>query len=131
MHWQNLKDKTPREDKAHIKFVKQLPCIVCIAEHMRQYTQTVPHHLRRLANNGRGTSLKARDCKVVPLCVTHHTGAGYIRSGFDDFVHKTGDEIAYFERHGILNVEDLADALYESSGEFAECEDIIQNWRTI
>jgi len=128
-HWSNLKNLTPRNDKKHIEFIKSLPCIVCVAENERQYTQTVPHHLLRLSNNDRGMSQKARDRKTVPLCTKHHTGGGYIHTRFDDFVHKTGDEIAYFERHNILNVEDLADALYESTGQLAEAESIIKEWR--
>ena len=89
------KDKRIR-DKAHLAFVARQPCLVC----GRRPAQA--HHIRFAQQRALG--LKVSDEFTVPLCNGHH-----------DSLHQTGDERAWWARHGILDPLMLADRLWAAS----------------
>ena len=71
-------------DKAHLAFVAKEPCLVC----GRRPAQA--HHIRFA--QPRALGLKVSDEFTVPLCNGHH-----------DSLHNTGDERAWWARHGIID----------------------------
>lgn len=83
-------------DKAHLTFVANEPCLVC----GRRPAQA--HHIRFA--QPRALGLKVSDEFTVPLCNGHH-----------DSLHNTGDERAWWARHGILNPLQIADRLWAAS----------------
>ena len=83
-------------DKAHLAFVANEPCLVC----GRRPAQA--HHIRFAQPSALG--LKVSDEFTVPLCNGHH-----------DSLHHTGDERAWWARHGILDPLKLASRLWEAS----------------
>ncbi len=83
-------------DKAHLAFVASQPCLVC----GRQPSHA--HHLRFAQPRAMG--LKVSDEYVVPLCNGHH-----------DELHRTGDERAWWARHGILEPLKYAERLWAAS----------------
>jgi DNA recombination protein Rad52 len=89
------KDKRIR-DKAHLAFVAGQPCLVC----GRRPAQA--HHIRFA--QPRGLGLKVSDEFTVPLCNGHHQS-----------LHQTGDERAWWARHGILDPLMLANRLWAVS----------------
>ena len=89
------KDKRIR-DKAHLAFVASQPCLVC----GRRPAQA--HHIRFAQQRALG--LKVSDEFTVPLCNGHH-----------DSLHQTGDERAWWARHGILDPLKIADRLWAAS----------------
>jgi hypothetical protein len=89
------KDKRIR-DKAHLEFVASQPCLVCGRRPAHA------HHIRFA--QPRGLGLKVSDEFTVPLCNGHH-----------DSLHQTGDERAWWARHGILNPLMLANRLWAVS----------------
>ena len=70
-------------DKAHLEFVASQPCLVCGRR------PSHAHHLRFAQPRAMG--LKVSDEFTVPLCNGHH-----------DELHRTGDERAWWARHGII-----------------------------
>jgi len=82
-------------DKAHLKFVASLPCLVC----GRQPSD--PHHLRFA--QPRAIGLKVSDEFTVPLCRGHHRQ-----------LHQVGDEIAWWENLKI-NALPIARGLWEQT----------------
>ena len=83
-------------DKAHLAFVGRQPCMVC------GRTPAHAHHLRFA--QARGMGLKVSDEFTVPLCSVHH-----------DALHRTGDEPAWWARHGILDPLEIAAKLWRAS----------------
>ena len=83
-------------DKAHLAFVASQPCLVC----GRKPAQA--HHIRFA--QPRGLGLKVSDEFTVPLCNGHH-----------DSLHHTGDERAWWTRHGILDPLQIANRLWAAS----------------
>ncbi len=83
-------------DKDHLAFVANQPCQIC----GRRPSQA--HHLRFAQPRAMG--LKVSDEFTVPLCNTHH-----------DSVHKTGDERAWWARHGVLDPLKVAEKLWAAS----------------
>ena len=83
-------------DKAHLAFVADQPCLVC----GRRPAQA--HHIRFA--QPRALGLKVSDEFTVPLCNGHH-----------DSLHQTGDERAWWARHGILDPLMLANRLWAVS----------------
>ena len=69
-------------DKAHLRHVATLPCLIC------QTTPSHPHHLTFA--QPRGLALKVSDEFVVPLCAIHHNE-----------VHRGGAEQLWWKRIGI------------------------------
>jgi DNA recombination protein Rad52 len=89
------KDRRLRS-KAHLLFVGKQPCLVCGRRPAHA------HHLRFA--QPRAMSLKVSDEFTVPLCAGHH-----------DAVHKTGDERAWWARHGIIEPLKFAARLWAAS----------------
>ncbi len=83
-------------DKAHFAFVAREPCLVC----GRRPAQA--HHIRFAQRSALG--LKVSDEFTVPLCNGHH-----------DSLHNTGDERAWWARHGILDPLKFAARLWATS----------------
>ena len=89
------KDRRVR-DKAHLAFVAKEPCLVC----GRRPAQA--HHIRFA--QARALGLKVSDEFTVPLCNGHH-----------DSLHNTGDERAWWARHGIIDPLQIANRLWAAS----------------
>ena len=83
-------------DRDHLAFVASQPCLVCGRR------PSHAHHLRFAQPRAMG--LKVSDEFTVPLCNSHH-----------DSVHKTGDERAWWARHGVLEPLKVADKLWAAS----------------
>lgn len=83
-------------DRAHLAFVASQPCLVC----GRRPSQA--HHLRFAQPRAMG--LKVSDEFTLPLCNTHH-----------DALHRTGDERAWWARHGIIEPLKYAARLWAAS----------------
>ena len=83
-------------DKGHLAFVAGQPCLVC----GRRPVQA--HHLRFAQPRAMG--LKVSDEYTVPLCNGHH-----------DELHRTGDERAWWARHGIIDPLKFAGRLWAAS----------------
>ena len=69
-------------DRDHIRSIVQKPCLVCGRR------PSDPHHLRFAQS--RALSSKVSDQFTVPLCRGHHRE-----------LHRSGDEVAWWERQGI------------------------------
>jgi DNA recombination protein Rad52 len=89
------KDRRLRS-KDHLAFVARQPCLVCGRRPAHA------HHLRFAQPRAMG--LKVSDEYTVPLCAGHH-----------DAVHKTGDERAWWARHGIIEPLKFAERLWAAS----------------
>jgi hypothetical protein len=89
------KEKRVRS-KEHLKFVAQQPCLVCGRRPAHA------HHLRFAQPRAMG--LKVSDEFTLPLCAGHH-----------DSVHQTGDERAWWARHGIIEPLKYAARLWTAS----------------
>ena len=83
-------------DAAHRAFVATQPCLIC----GRRPAQA--HHLRFA--QPRAMSLKVSDEFTVPVCNTHH-----------DQLHRSGDERAFWARHGFIDPLKYAARLWEAS----------------
>ena len=79
-------------DKAHLEFVASQPCLVCGRR---------PSHAHPPP---RAMGLKVSDEFTVPLCNGHH-----------DELHRTGDERAWWARHGIIEPLKYAARLWAAS----------------
>ena len=89
------KDRRLRS-KEHLAFVGKQPCLVCGRRPAHA------HHLRFAQPRAMG--LKVSDEFTVPLCAGHH-----------DAVHQTGDERAWWARHGIIEPLKFAERLWAAS----------------
>ena len=89
------KDRRLRS-RDHLAFVGRQPCLVCGRRPAHA------HHLRFAQPRAMG--LKVSDEFTVPLCAGHH-----------DAVHKTGDERAWWARHGIIEPLKFAERLWAAS----------------
>ncbi len=83
-------------DKPHLAFVASQPCLVCGRR------PSHAHHLRFAQPRAMG--LKVSDEFAVPLCHGHH-----------DELHRTGDERAWWARHGIIEPLKYAARLWAAS----------------
>lgn len=83
-------------DKAHLAFVASQPCLVC------GRTPAQAHHLKFAQS--RSMSLKVSDEFTLPLCNVHH-----------DQLHRSGDERAWWARHGVLDPLKIAARLWAAS----------------
>jgi DNA recombination protein Rad52 len=88
--------ETRVRDRDHLAFVAHQPCLVC----GRRPAQA--HHLKFA--QPRSMSLKVSDEYTVPLCNGHH-----------DALHKSGDERAWWARHGIIDPLKFAARLWAAS----------------
>ncbi|MBL8564820.1 MAG: DUF968 domain-containing protein [Hyphomicrobiaceae bacterium] len=99
-HFEAARLAFPKErrvrDKAHLAFVAKHPCVVCGRNPVHA------HHLRFA--QPRAMAMKVSDEFTVPLCAIHH-----------DELHRTGDERAWWARHGIIEPLKLAAKLWGAS----------------
>lgn len=89
------KEKRVR-DADHLAFVRTQACLVCGRRPVHA------HHLRFAQPRGMG--LKVSDEFTVPVCSSHH-----------DELHRTGDERAWWARHGILDPLTIAARIWAAS----------------
>lgn len=87
----------PIRSKAHIAFLRQLPC--CVTGH----PSGPPHHLLRGSDKCGGRT--AGDNFALPMCPEMH-----------DALHHDGDETKFLGSHGIDGPA-LANALYAATGD--------------
>lgn len=85
-------------DAEHLAFVRTQACLVCGRRPVHA------HHLRFAQPRGMG--LKVSDEFTVPVCSTHH-----------DELHRTGDERAWWARHGIIDPLTMAARIWAASRE--------------
>lgn len=83
-------------DRAHLAFVAAQPCLIC----GRRPAQA--HHLRFA--QPRALALKVSDEFTVPLCNSHH-----------DQLHRSGDERAFWNSHGVASPLQHAAKLWNAS----------------
>jgi DNA recombination protein Rad52 len=88
--------ETRVRDRDHLAFVGRQPCLVCGRRPAHA------HHLKFA--QPRSMSLKVSDEYTVPLCNGHH-----------DALHKSGDERAWWARHGIIEPLKFAARLWAAS----------------
>lgn len=76
-----------REDLAHLRRVRALPCLACEIKGLQQTTPTEAHHIRRMEDGSfYGKSEKAHDDEAIPLCYEHHwngVGSVFTHRGFE------------------------------------------------
>jgi DNA recombination protein Rad52 len=94
------KDRRLRS-KEHLAFVGKQPCLICGRRPAHA------HHIRFAQPRAMG--LKVSDEFTVPLCAGHH-----------DALHKTGDERAWWARHGIIEPLKFASACGPHPGSVAK-----------
>jgi len=100
------------EDKAHLDFVRQLPCCVCFED--RSDVHRAAHHLMRGVL--RGVGRKAPDSAVIPLCSSCHSN-----------LHENGCEVTYLSNRGIQDPVGLAKTLFENTDDYEKCWHIVCN----
>lgn len=101
-----FKSRNPRrEDKKHLDFIRQLPCLLC-----GNNIQTEAAHVRMrdpsIAKPEAPYSAKPHDMFTVPLCNAHHREQ-----------HDFGNEREWWKSQGIDPVK-VSLALYAESGNY-------------
>lgn len=87
---ERLDEKGPARSSDWLSRVRSLPCICC--PHGRQTTPTRAHHPKGLFPRTAGKRIS--DLLCLQLCDKHHTDG-------PDALHRTGDEIGWWRRHGV------------------------------
>jgi hypothetical protein len=82
--------------KQHLEFIRTKPCLICGRAPVHA------HHLRFAQPRAMG--MKVSDEYTVPVCGIHH-----------DELHRTGDERAWWARHGIVDPLKIAARLWGES----------------
>lgn len=108
----NRQRQPRRQSGGHLKFIRSLPCVVCLS---RKNTQAAHIRSASLAYGKRGTGVgeKPADKFSTPLCPDHHAEQ-----------HK-GNELAFWQSYGIDPFQ-VATALFAYSGEDEPAETIIR-----
>jgi hypothetical protein len=83
----NIKGVAPVRDAAYLDFIRTLPCCVCRAGEISQYSITEAAH-----TGVRGLGQKASDTEAIPLCAEHHREGPYAH-------HRIG--VRFFEFWGL------------------------------
>lgn len=108
--YQKREKISPAAGRRHMEFVARLPC--CLTG----YHGVQVHHLLR--GVVRGTGMRARDCEVLPICPTLHAA-----------LHHDGNETRFLESHGLRNAVELAKVLWEHTGDYDYCVNVLKQWR--
>ena len=66
----NFKPPKASKNRARLKAIRGLPCVICYAYGEPQNSPTQAHH----AIHGRYSTAKASDDETIPLCEGHHQG---------------------------------------------------------
>ncbi len=91
------KPKRPGDSKAHLDFIRSLPC--CVTGH----TPVDPHHLMRAVDDRpKGAGRRHEDRWAIPLSRATHEAA-----------HANGDDEAFLAAHGI-DGRALAESLWRA-----------------
>ena len=105
----------PIRSKAHLDFIRSLPCLLC--ENQRHPTEAAHVNFSdSAAGKFNAKGIKAGDKWVVPLCSEHHRG----KTGH----HQRGERL-WWERQGIDPLE-VCEALWAISGNLEAGLEIIQ-----
>lgn len=104
LEWSNLKPSEPHTDAAHLRLIRELPCLACGAKPAEAAHVRYSDAARGRINPGMGRRPPDRD--AVPLCPKCH------RMG--KRCQHDGNERVWWEHHGI-NPHDVADALHKAS----------------
>ena len=112
-----MRQRQPRiKDEKHLKFIRQLPCLVC-----QNDIQTEAAHIRmadpRIGKREVGISERPDDFFVVPLCGEHHR-----------MQHKCGDELEWWT---VMRRDPIPVALhiYAVTGDLGRAEHIVRSAR--
>ena len=88
----------------YLKYIRTLPCVVCVAEGNRKGTTNIEAaHVRFISPSGLG--LKPCDSKCVPLCGTHHRAQ-----------HRRGEELWWESKE--LDPREITDNLWDIYNKF-------------
>ena len=101
---------TRERSRAHLDYIKQLPCVACACEG-RVTHGCDPAHVSYLDPHGMGH--KSGDQHAAPLCRPHH-----------DDQHAAGNERLWWARLGV-DVRGLTVELWNAGGDLAEGESIV------
>lgn len=93
----------PGDSKAHLAFVRSLPCCVCGGP-------AEAHHLLRAGDGPKGMGRKNLDKFALPLCFSDHRGG-------KDSAHGHGDDEEWLASKGI-DGRALAASLWRVSGDY-------------
>jgi hypothetical protein len=74
------------KNEKHLKSIRQLPCVIPFCGAI--YCEA--HHLLITPDRERGMGMKSGDNWAIPLCAKHHRQ-----------LHANGDEIEFFDIHGV------------------------------
>ena len=108
-----MNQRRPRQhDKAHLDFIRQLPCCVC-GDPIHTQAAHIRYSDARVGKVNAGVGAKPHDRFTVPLCNIHH-----------DQQHNMGNERRFWELYKIDPIL-IALALYSISGDMEEAERII------
>lgn len=102
---QHVRQPRPGDSRAHLEFIRKLPCCVCGIHGGIYSPYTVAHHLLRADNRPKGTGRKHLDKYAIPLCTIAHRD-----------VHAHGNDEAWLTERGI-DGRALAAALWRVSGD--------------
>ncbi len=119
--------RQPREgdSRAHLAFIRQLPCCVCGVHGGIYDPFTQAHHLLRADDRPKGTGRKHLDKYAIPLCSLHHLAT----SGTDS-AHGAGNDETWLAGHGI-DGRALAAALWRASGDYDKGLRIVQRAKKV
>jgi hypothetical protein len=100
-----MNQRRPRQhDKAHLQFIRSLPCLVCM-NNIETQAAHIRFSLAGVYKVNAGVGAKADDRWTVPLCGRDHNEQ-----------HKMGNEQRYWQSVGIDPIE-IAKHLYAVSGD--------------
>ena len=104
-----------QKDEAHLKFLRQLPCLVCMDN-----TSTEAAHVRyaepRAGKPITGMGIKPSDCFAVPLCGKHHRAQ-----------HRVNEQYYWAARE--IDPIFVGLALYRVSGDYEAGTKIVEAWQ--
>lgn len=117
----NGQRKERQTDDRHLRFIRGLPCCICLA----RGAIDAAHVRMRAPERGKGTtggSRKPDDKWAVPLCDDHHTRGRNAQ-------HRSGERV-WWARQGIDPIA-LAEALYAVTGDTEAGFKIVNNARSL
>lgn len=108
-----LRPRQPRRQSGdHLKFIRSLPCVVCLTRNTVQAA-----HIRSpslvYGKRDTGVGSKASDAWTLPACANHH------------HEQHRGNELAFWASHGIDPFQ-VASALFANSGDDEAAETVVR-----
>ena len=86
-----LKAEKAKPDPEYLAAVRGLPCCICAAFGLVQFTPTAAHH----TICGRYSQRKTPDRDAIPVCTFHHQGEMGIHTDKSAWVQDYGDDRDY------------------------------------